>query len=90
MKKLHVYSDGLDWIIGYSPSDAKRAVKWQRHCDFGDLVRVPDDEVIAIPANKKGELVDYNSNYTRRYAVKKTAAQWAAEKGRGHLCGLDY
>lgn len=90
MATLHVYTDGLDWVIARSPSDARRANEPNNHPEFGQFKRVPDDEVIAIPANKRGELADYNSSYTRRYAVKKTAAQWAKEHGRGHLCGKDY
>ena len=93
MRTLFVFEvhrgEAKDWFVGYSVSDVERLMLREGHIgqprDYW-ITRLPLAHKIAIPCNRKGELVDYHSSRVKRL----TCAEWAERRGRGYLCGEDY
>ena len=78
---LYVWSDKTDWVIAESLEDVREVLREHR-CDddiiIEDFAKLPDDNVIVI-GDEDGVL-----------KTSKTAAEWAAENGRGFLCSTEY
>lgn len=86
-QKLHVFHDGQDWFIAADAMDAAavRAELYPHEApeDFDALAQIPEDEVIGVLCNEQGKPDDHG------VGVNKTAAEWAAQEGRGVLCSRD-
>lgn len=90
---LQVYKNGCDWVVAESLDDC-----WERYTkltgiqrsdeDMGQEAdpfgRVPDDVIIKILVNDKGEIDDHGK------PLALTAAEWANREGAGLLCSSEY
>ena len=52
--------------------------------EYKAMAQLPDEELIGVLCNSKGEPDD------RGKGVKRAAAEWAKRQGRGVLCSRDY
>lgn len=86
-QELHVYSSECDWVIAYSPEDARIA-----YDESLGMPREDDDEfTLCDDSAELSILTDENSNISDSgTAVKKTMREWVVSQGRGFLCSTEY
>lgn len=78
---LHVWTDDAEWVVASSLDDVRAVLREHRGDDdilIEDFTKLPDDKVITI------------SDEDGSGKTSKTAAEWAAENGRGFLCSTEY
>jgi hypothetical protein len=75
---MHVFSDSEEMVIAVDVDDARAVMRelggpdvWP---DDVEIERMPDERPLTILDEEHGE-------------IRKTFGEWAAEKGRGYLCG---
>lgn len=78
---LYVWTDKTEWVVASTIEDVREVLREHRREDdivLGDFAKLPDDKLITI-VDEDGVL-----------KTSKTAAEWAAENGRGFLCSTEY
>lgn len=78
---LYVWTDKVEWVVASSLDDVREVLRQYRGDDdiiIENFVKLPDDKAIVI-GDENGAL-----------KTSKTAAEWAAENGRGFLCSTEY
>jgi hypothetical protein len=86
MADLKVWHDGNDWVIAESALEACVLVNkmyGSEEAQPGDFGIVPDGEPIGV-------LCEDGKPSDSGVGVKKTAAEWAAQEGKGILCSRDF
>jgi hypothetical protein len=80
MADLHVWTDEEEFVIAASPEDADAVMRDMRY-DGPPIAwwQMPDDRPFT-----------YCPDNDEATAVKKTCAEWCAEKGRGYFCSANY
>lgn len=99
-KKLHVYYDGFDYVIGWSKEDASAVWKsWtdDNHSDSEyPWERLPGNKEIGVGYMEKNDLpaaiigkekrIEFHKDQEFQYRVWATCAAWCEAVGRGWLC----
>ena len=78
---LYVWTDKTELVVASTIEDVREVLREHRREDdivLGDFAKLPDDKLITI-VDEDGVL-----------KTSKTAAEWAAENGRGFLCSTEY
>ena len=80
---LHVWTNDEEYVIAATPDDADAVMREVGHVmtdeEKGQFYRLPDDRPFTFcPDNDEASV------------VKKTCAEWCAEKGRGYFCAVNY
>lgn len=91
-RELHVYSNDHETIVAESIDDA--VVIWAEYTGYECLTLedthlelVESDKVIPIWCNAKGEPDEPEAEGV--LVLRRTAAEWARQRGRGLLCCVD-
>lgn len=89
---LHCYTDDCDTVIAESVEDANRAWEaWSGPSGVHDPEawdQVPDEQTITIHCDASGAPSTPGDGGVG--PVTKTAAEWAAGRGRGFLCTTEW
>lgn len=83
---LKVWHDGNDWIIAESAAaacDLANKMYGSEEAEVDDFNALADDCVIGV-------ICEDGKPSDQGVGVKKTAAEWAAQEGRGVLCSRDF
>lgn len=78
---LHLWTDDEEFVIAKDENDARAVL---RDIMLVDAEEASGIEFTMLPDEKPFTFDDGNSVTT------KTAAEWCAQEGRGHLCSANY
>jgi hypothetical protein len=94
MSELHVFKSECDWYVAESLDEAWTMLVAQMGEPreelekFDDIAQLPDDKPIRILCEQDAHGVLRPSDSGED--VTRTAAEWAAQEGRGMLCSSEY
>jgi NTP pyrophosphatase (non-canonical NTP hydrolase) len=94
LRPLRVYKSNHDWFVAESEDDAWQMLAEHLCQPVAELVArgerfeiVPDDKLITVICEDHPDGMRPSDS---GFNVKKTAAEWVAQEGRGYLCSEDF
>lgn len=76
---MHVFSDTEEMVVAADEDDARQVMRDL----YGHDAWSPDVEIEQMPDDKHFDIAEEAGGTP----IRKTFGEWAAEKGRGYLCG---